>query len=53
MKRRGTRNRDRTPAPAKPPAALGADLRDKRNRALNQQTRKLLRRHYAARYRVR
>lgn len=36
-----------------PPKALGAELRAKRNPVLDRQTRKVLGRHYAARYRVR
>jgi hypothetical protein len=40
-------------ADAKPPKALGTELRDKRNPLLDRQTRKVLGRHYAARYRVR
>ena len=50
MKQRDRAKRSRVRAA---PKALGTDMRAKRNPALAQQTRKVLARHYAARYRVR
>lgn len=53
MKHRDPASRRRSTSAAKPPKTLHAELRARRNRAVAAQTRKVLARHYAARYRVR
>lgn len=53
MKQRKRTGRSRAGTKSKPPKALRGHVRAKGNPLLDRQTRKVLGRHYAARYRVR